>query len=93
MVDRATRLDLRVPIRYRREGQEDWSRGETINMSESGVLFSSDELLDVDASLEITFQTQGIPLLQSSTRRAQVVRRILNNWPETTLVFAAKFSV
>lgn len=93
MVDRATRHDLRVPIRYRREGQEDWSRGETINMSESGVLFCSDELLDVDASLEITFQTQGVPMLQSSTRRAQVVRRILNNWPETSLVFAAKFCI
>lgn len=93
MVDRATRHDLRVPLRYRREGQQEWCPGETINMSESGVLFSSDQLLEVDASLEITFQTSGSPLLQSSTRRAQVVRRTLNNWPETSLIFAAKFSL
>ncbi len=78
-------------MRYRREGQQDWCAGQTINMSESGVLFSSDELLEVDASLEITFQTSGSPLLQSSTRRALVVRRTLNNWPETSLIFAAKF--
>lgn len=91
MVDRATRHELRVPLRYRREGQQDWSLGETINMSESGVLFSSDQLLEVDANLEITFQTSGVPLLERSTRRALVVRRTLNNWPETGLIFAAKF--
>jgi len=91
MVDRATRHELRVPLRYRRTGQEDWCAGETINMSESGLLFSSNELLEVDARLEITFQTSGIPLLERSTRHAQVVRRTLNNWPETRLIFAARF--
>jgi hypothetical protein len=65
--------------------------GETINMSESGLLFSSDQLLEIDASLEITFQTNGPLLLERSTRRAQVVRRTLNNWPETRLIFAARF--
>lgn len=91
MIDRATRHELRVPLRYRLAGNEDWSLGETINMSSSGILFSSDELLELDASLEITFQTIGVPLLERATRRAQVVRRTLNNWPETRLIFAAKF--
>ena len=91
MIDRATRHELRVPLRYRRAGQEDWSAGETINMSTSGLLFSSNELLELDARLEITFQTTGNPLLERSTRRAQVVRRTLNNWPETRLIFAARF--
>ncbi|HET9183400.1 MAG TPA: PilZ domain-containing protein [Candidatus Angelobacter sp.] len=91
MIDRATRHEFRVPFRYRIAGNEDWSHGETINMSESGVLFSSDELLEVEASLEITFQTTGALLLERATRRAQVVRRTLNNWPETRLIFAAKF--
>jgi PilZ domain len=91
MIDRATRHEVRVPLRYRRTGQEDWSAGETINMSESGVLFSSNELLEVDSRLEITFQTSGAPLLERSTRHAQVVRRTLNNWPETRLIFAARF--
>ena len=91
LIDRATRHELRVPLRYRIAGNEDWSMGETINMSESGLLFSSNELLELDASLEITFQTTGAPLLERTTRRAQVVRRTLNNWPETRLIFAAKF--
>ena len=91
LIDRATRHELRVPLRYRIAGNEGWSMGETINMSESGLLFSSNELLELDASLEITFQTTGAPLLERTTRRAQVVRRTLNNWPETRLIFAAKF--
>ncbi|HST78622.1 MAG TPA: PilZ domain-containing protein [Verrucomicrobiae bacterium] len=91
MIDRATRHALRVPLRYRLAGQEDWSMGETINMSVSGLLFSSDQLLEIDDSLEITFQTNGPLLLERSTRRALVVRRTLNNWPETRLIFAARF--
>ena len=91
MIDRATRHTLCVPLRYRLAGQEDWSMGETINMSESGLLFSSDHLLEIDDRLEITFQTKGPLLLERSMRQAQVVRRTLNNWPETRLVFAARY--
>src|SRR5215472_9477684 len=92
-VDRALRRELRLPLRYRREGQDDWHPGETINVSESGLLFSSNELLEVDAKLEITFQTTGVPLLHSSTRVALIVRRVLSNWPETRLVFGARFHI
>lgn len=91
MIARATRHELRVPLRYRLAGQEDWCAGETINMSESGVLFSSNELLEVDTRLEITFQTGANPLLERTTRQAMVVRRTLNNWPETRLIFGARF--
>lgn len=91
LVERAVRRDLRLPLRYRVAGGEDWRPGETINISESGLLFTSNELLDVDSSVEITFQTKGAPLLQSSTRQAMVVRRTLANWPETRLIFGAKF--
>jgi hypothetical protein len=90
-VDRALRRELRLPLRYRRDGQQEWHPGETINVSESGLLFSSNELLEVDAKLEITFQTTGVPLLQSSTRLALIVRRVLSNWPETRLFFGARF--
>ena len=92
-VDRALRRELRLPLRYRREGQDEWHPGETINVSESGLLFSSNELLEVDVKLEITFQTTGVPLLQSSTRVALIVRRVLSNWPETRLVFGARFHI
>jgi hypothetical protein len=90
-VDRAARHELRIPLRYRLGGQEEWRPGETLNISESGLLFSSNEMLEVDSNLEITFQTMGIPLLHSSTRQALVVRRMLSNWPETRLIFGAKF--
>ena len=54
-VDRAHRSELRTPIRFRRAGTQDWQMGETINLSESGLLFTSNELLEVDTRLEITF--------------------------------------
>jgi hypothetical protein len=88
---RAARRDLRIPLRYRVSGGEEWHQGETVNISESGLLFCSNELLEVDSHLEITFQTKGTPMLQSSTRQALVVRRTLANWPETKLMFGARF--
>lgn len=91
MIDRATRHEIRVPLRYRRAGEQDWSLGESINMSESGILFSSERLLELDSRLEITFQTNGPLLLDRSMRQALIVRRTLNNWPETRLLFGAKF--
>lgn len=90
-VERAERHALQIPLRYRVEGHEDWSPGETLNLSESGILFSSEALLEINTRLEITFQTSGAPLLSSSTRLAQVVRRTLNNWPETRPVVGARF--
>jgi hypothetical protein len=88
---RALRHELRLPMRYRPEGEETWRVGETINISESGLLFSSDEVLEVEDRLEITFQTSGAPLLHSSTRQTVVVRRVLSTWPETRLFFGARF--
>jgi PilZ domain len=85
------RRDLRIPLRYRVSSGEEWRQGETVNISESGLLFSSDEMLEVDANVEITFQTKGTPMLQSSTRQALVVRRLLANWPDTRLMFGARF--
>ncbi len=88
---RALRHELHIPLRYRLDGQNDWLPGEAINMSESGLLFSSDELLEIDSRVQITFQNSESPMMKSSTRQARVVRRILSNWPETRIVFGAKF--
>jgi hypothetical protein len=90
-VERAERQPLQIPLRYRLEGEKAWSLGETVNLSESGVLFSSESMLEIDDRLEITFQTSGDPLLSSSTRLARIVRRSLSNWPETRLLFGARF--
>lgn len=89
---RAVRHELHIPLRYRLEGGQEWRIGEAINMSETGLLFSSNEMLEVDARVQITFQGADIPvMLHSSTRLARVVRRNLSNWPETRIFFGAKF--
>jgi PilZ domain len=90
-VERAERHPLQIPLRYRIRGEQEWSTGQTVNLSETGVLFSSELLLEINDRLEITFQTSGPPLLNSSTRLAQVVRRVLVNWPETRPAFGARF--
>jgi PilZ domain len=89
--ERAIRHQLNIPLRYRVEGQTDWSLGEAINMSESGLLFSSDRLLEIDDRVQITFQSIDTPQMKSSTRLARVVRRTLSNWPETRVRFGARF--
>ena len=89
--DRAMRHELNIPLRYRLEGQQDWAAGEAINMSESGLLFTSDQLLEVDSRVQITFQSIDTPEVKSSTRLARVVRRTLSNWPETRVRFGARF--
>ena len=88
---RALRHELHIPLRYRLEGQQDWSPGETINMSESGLLFTSDQLLEINDRVQITFQKIDTPQIKSSTRLAKVVRRTLSNWPETRVKFGARF--
>lgn len=88
---RAMRHELCIPMRYRLEGQQDWSAGDAINMSESGLLFISDRLLEVDDRVQITFQNADSPQVNSTVRMARVVRRILSNWPETRVKFGARF--
>lgn len=92
-VARATRHELRLPLRYRLEGEEDWRQGETINISSSGLLFYLNELLEVNTNVEIIFETSRIGLLHAIPQQARVVRRVLSNWPETRLILAAKFCI
>jgi len=91
LCDRAVRHELNIPLRYRLEGQENWAIGEAINMSESGLLFTSNELLEIDTKVQITFQSTDMPQVKSSMRLARVVRRTLSNWPETRVKFGARF--
>jgi hypothetical protein len=91
VAERALRHELRIPLRYRLEGREDWSAGEAVNMSESGLLFTSDQLLEIDDRVQITFQSIDTPQVKSSTRIGRVVRRTLSNWPETQVKFGIRF--
>ena len=90
-LERPARQEIRIPLRFRMEGQKEWLPGETVNLSKTGLLFSADALIEIDTKIEITFHTSDIPLPGSGSRRAQIVRRVLNNWPEIRPSFGAKF--
>jgi hypothetical protein len=50
---RARRFSLRLPVRYRPVGKTGWSEGTTENISRSGVLFRTAEILEVDTPIEM----------------------------------------
>src|SRR5438270_11139986 len=90
-IDRALRHELHIPLRFRLEGRQEWLAGEAINMSESGLLFSSDDLLEVNTRVQITFQNTETPMVKSGTRQIRIVRRTLSTWQQTRAFFGAQF--
>jgi PAS domain S-box-containing protein len=51
--DRAPRLPVRLPLRYRLPGEVRWRQGTTENVSRSGVLFHAEQSLQPRSELEI----------------------------------------
>jgi hypothetical protein len=51
--DRAPRLSVQLPLRYRLPGEARWRQGTTENISRSGVLFHAEQPLQPRAELEI----------------------------------------
>ncbi len=41
-VQRAERFSLVLPVRYRRSGTESWAEGASVNISRTGLLFTTD---------------------------------------------------
>ncbi len=52
---RATRFPVKIPFRYRRIGEIEWTQGTTENMSCSGVLFRAHQLIRPETPLEMHF--------------------------------------
>ncbi|MBZ5721663.1 MAG: response regulator [Acidobacteriia bacterium] len=50
---RAQRFNLHLPLKYRLLGESDWRKGETENISRSGMLFRAEEMIPANAQLEI----------------------------------------
>jgi DNA-binding response OmpR family regulator len=50
---RAQRFQLHLPLRYRRLGETQWHVGKTENISRSGLLFQTDDVLQPNSQLEI----------------------------------------
>lgn len=55
---RARRLPLQLLIRYRAIGEEAWHHARTKNVSRTGVLFLTDEVLDVTTALEMSLSLE-----------------------------------
>ena len=71
---RAPRYPVHVPMRYRSMGAARWSSGRIENISRSGVLFRTDQLLAVDTPLEMSF---ALPLGGSTAAGIICVGRIV----------------
>ena len=50
---RAPRYPLRIPLRYRQSGEQQWREGRTENISRSGVLFRTDHLIPLQTPIEM----------------------------------------
>ena len=50
---RAPRFPLHLSVRYRRLGDRQWRRGETENISRSGVLIRVEDPLEIDTTVEL----------------------------------------
>lgn len=76
---RAQRFQLRLPLRYRRLGENAWHQGTTENISRSGMLFKADEVLQPSAQVEINLVLPAELAGLSATEvvcRGEVVRTI-----------------
>ena len=69
---RARRYDVRAPVRYRTDPTETWHTAETRNVSRSGVLLRTEELLDLDIPIELIVD---LPAVISGEPAATVVCR------------------
>jgi PAS domain S-box-containing protein len=76
---RAQRFQLRLPLRYRRVGETQWHVGTTENISRSGMLFRTDDVLEPNSQLEINLVLPAEIAGLSGTEvvcRGEVVRAI-----------------
>ena len=90
---RATRFDLRLPLKYRRVGEIGWREGTTENISRSGMLFQAEESIAPNAQLEINLvlpaEIAGLAAAEVVCR-GEVVRIIDAESGKVSPVLAAK---
>ena len=90
---RAQRFQLRLPLRYRRVGENQWHNGNTENISRSGMLFTTEELLQPHVQLEINLVLPAEIAGLSATEvvcRGEVVRTVEANGKTLSPALAAR---
>jgi len=77
---RATRFPLQLGVRYREPGQVDWQVAQTANVSASGVLVQSNDVPEINTSLEFRLtlaRASGPPSQGEVAGLGRVVRLVL----------------
>lgn len=90
---RAQRFQLHLPLRYRRLGETQWHVGTTENISRSGLLFHTDDLLQPNCQLEINLVLPAEIAGLSGTEvvcRGEVVRTIERKGESMSPALAAR---
>jgi PAS domain S-box-containing protein len=90
---RAQRFQLHLPLRYRRVGEQQWHNGKTENISRSGMLFTTEELLQPNIQLDINLVLPAEIAGLSATEvvcRGEVVRTVEANDKTLTPALAAR---
>jgi len=90
---RAQRFQLHLPLKYRRIDEKNWHDGETRNISRSGLLFQSEDILQPNVVLEINLVLPAEIAGLSPTEvvcRGEVVRTIKPAAEEMPPALAAK---
>ncbi len=82
-------IDSRSPVdqclRFRLQDEEQWRIGRTVNISNSGMLFSSLDQVEVGSVVEVDLHES------QTVRFGMVVRRVLMSWPDLTAQVAIRF--
>lgn len=82
-------IDSRSPVdqclRFRLQDEDQWRIGRTVNISNSGMLFSSLDQVEVGTVIEFELCDSH------AARSGMVVRRVLMAWPELTAQIAIRF--
>lgn len=89
---RASRYEISIPVRYRPLGELGWIETKTINISCTGVLFETDEPLQVESPVELSFDLPveiGGAGVGELTCLGQVVRSIMPPSSDAPLAAAA----
>ena len=68
---RAQRFPLNFPLQFRSSGMLQWQKGRIVNISRTGILFQSDEMLPTNSALDIRI---SLPLKVTLLCQGSVVR-------------------
>jgi PilZ domain-containing protein len=66
-----------MPLRYRVLGEAQWHEGRTENISRSGILFRTTDIVDLDVRVEMSFVLPILPAPPAILCRGRIVRTTL----------------